>query len=78
MTAGSGEVEGVFCVTVNSRPLQRANVIQRLFNLLMAQDYVPTIRFHDLRQTAVTLLPSQGGHAKVVQVRLRHLQISLP
>ena len=37
----------------------------------------PTLRFHDLRHTSATLLLLQGVHAKVVQERLGHSNISM-
>jgi integrase len=38
---------------------------------------LPNLRFHDLRQTAATLMLKEGIHPKVVQERLGHSQISL-
>jgi integrase len=38
---------------------------------------LPTIRFHDLRHTSATLLLAQGVHAKIVQERLGHSDISM-
>jgi integrase len=38
---------------------------------------VPTIRFHDLRQSCATLLLAQNVHPKIVQERLGHANISV-
>jgi integrase len=38
---------------------------------------LPDIRFHDLRNTAATLLLAEGVHPKIVQERLGHAQISM-
>ena len=38
---------------------------------------LPTIRFHDLRHTAATLLLAQGVHTKVVSEMLGHATVSL-
>jgi integrase len=51
--------------------------MRRSFRPLLRRAGVPTIRFHDLRHTAATLLLSQGVHPKVVQERLGHSQIAI-
>ena len=38
---------------------------------------VPTIRFHDLRHTAATLLLLQGVNAKVVSEMLGHASVTI-
>lgn len=65
----------VFC-TANGTPISRHN-LRRSFLLHLAHAGLPTIRFHDLRHTAATLMLSQGTHPKVVQEMLGHSQISL-
>jgi len=54
---------------VNSLALQHKKRI-KLANL-------PVIRFNDLRHTGATLLHAQGVHAKIVQERLGHSDISM-
>ncbi len=54
---------------VNSLALQHKKLI-KLANL-------PVIRFNDLRHTGATLLHAQGVHAKIVQERLGHSDISM-
>jgi len=39
--------------------------------------YLPDIRFHDVRHSAGTLLPSLGVHPNVVQEMLGYTQISM-
>jgi integrase len=51
--------------------------VRRSFLPLLARAELPTVRFHDLRHTAATLLLAQGVHPKIVQERLGHSQISL-
>lgn len=48
---------------------------KRMDELIVAAG-VPRIRFHDLRHTAATLMLANGVHAKVVQERLGHSDIS--
>lgn len=66
----------VFCAPEGG-PIRKSNLLQRCFKPLLRRAGLPEIRFHDLRHTAATLLLQQGVHAKVVQERLGHSQISL-
>ena len=66
----------VFCDTQGG-PLRKSNLLRRSFLPLLRRAGLPTIRFHDLRHTAATLLLAQGVHPKIVQERLGHSQISL-
>jgi integrase len=47
------------------------------FKTLLKRGGLPPIRFHDLRHSAATILPSLGVHPKVVQELLGHNQISM-
>jgi len=47
------------------------------FKALLREAKLPTIRFHDLRHSAATLLLTMGVHPKVVQELLGHSQISM-
>jgi integrase len=64
----------VFCDTDGGH-LRRPNVARRSFQPLMKAAGVPTIRFHDLRHTAATMLLLQGVHPKVVSERLGHADV---
>lgn len=66
----------VFCDT-GGQPLRKSNLVRRSFQPLLRRAELPSIRFHDLRHTAATLLLSQGVHPKVVQERLGHAQVSI-
>jgi integrase len=66
----------VFCDRDGSH-LRKSNFIRRSFKPLLKAAGLPPIRFHDLRHTSATLLLLQGVHAKVVQERLGHANISM-
>jgi integrase len=53
------------------------NSLALQFKQLTKLANLPTIRFHDLRHTSATLLLAQGVHAKIVQERLGHSDISM-
>lgn len=53
-------------------PLSHNNIGQREFARLIAAAKVPSIRFHDLRHTAATLMLKSGVAVKVVSERLGH------
>jgi integrase len=57
-------------------PMDPRNLL-RDFKELLKVAGLPTIRFHDLRHTAATLMLRQGVHVKVVQERLGHASITL-
>jgi integrase len=59
------------------RPYERQNVSQRGFKRLLQKAGLPSIRFHDLRHSAATLLLAHGIHPKVVQEMLGHSSIAL-
>lgn len=65
----------VFCTSLRT-PLNPSKVIDR-FKTLLKKANLPAIRFHDLRQSAATILLSMGVHPKVVQELLGHNQISM-
>lgn len=66
----------VFCDSEGG-PLRKSNLIRRSFKPLLRNAGLPSIRFHDLRHTAATLLFAQGAHPKVVQELLGHAKIGL-
>ncbi len=57
--------------------LRRSNVQRRSFVPLLAAAGLPSIRIHDLRHTAATLLLTQGVHSKIVSERLGHASIEI-
>jgi integrase len=61
----------------NGGPLRKSNVLRRSFRPLLKKARLPQIRFHDLRDTAATLLLAQGVHPKAVQERLGHATIAI-
>lgn len=66
----------VFC-NQSGGPLRRSHFHSQQFKPLLKSAGLPSIRFHDLRHTAATLLLGEGVHPKVVQERLGHSQISV-
>ncbi len=53
------------------------NFMKRSFRPLLKKAGLPSIRFHDLRHTAATLLLSRGVNPKVVSEMLGHADISI-
>lgn len=65
----------VFC-TKSGSPLEPSNLTRTFRALLKAAD-VPTVRFHDLRHTAASLLIAQGVNARAVAEVLGHSSVTL-
>jgi integrase len=76
--AGQGwaDLDLVFCNGVG-RPLEAGNMKRRSFWPILERAGLPRIRFHDLRQSAASLLLALGEHPKIVQELLGHSQIGL-
>src|SRR5262249_17720630 len=55
----------------------RRNGMRKTFQGILRRAGLPIVRFHDLRHTCATLLMADGQHAKVVQERLGHSDITL-
>jgi integrase len=66
----------VFTTTIGTA-VDAQNVVNRHFKLLQRCTGLPDIRWHDLRHTCATLLPSRGTHPKYVQQLLGHASIQL-
>lgn len=58
------------------RPVEVRNLMRRSFVPLLERANLPSIRFHDLRHTAATLLLGGGMHPKLVSEMLGHTRIS--
>ncbi len=58
-------------------PIEPHNFVRRTFARALKSAGVPTVRFHDLRHTAATLLLEQGVHPKIVSEMLGHSTIAM-
>ena len=73
--AGRGQQELVFTAP-RGGPLRHGNFSRRVWPQLRRDAGLPdTVRIHDLRHTAASLLVAAGVHAKVVQQQLGHSSI---
>ncbi|HEY5013313.1 MAG TPA: site-specific integrase [Acidimicrobiia bacterium] len=61
---------------LDGTPLQPQNVSQAFGNIIR-RDGLPTIRLHDLRHTAASLMLAAGVHPKIVSERLGHAGIQI-
>jgi integrase len=68
---------GLVFTTAVGTPLDSSNVRRAFKRLLRAAGLPATVRLHDLRHTATTLLLAQGVHPRLVMETLGHSQISL-
>ena len=58
-------------------PLDGTFLLRKCFRPLLQRAGLPSIRFHDLRHTAATLLLGQGVHPKIVLEMLGHSTINI-
>jgi integrase len=58
------------------RPIDSAALTRLSFRPLLQRADLPTMRFHDLRHSAATLLLQEGIHPKIVSEMLGHTRIS--
>jgi integrase len=70
------ETDFVFTNAIG-HPIRGNHILQRNFAPLLAKAGLPSIRFHDLRHTAATLLLLKSIHPKVVSEMLGHSTISM-
>jgi integrase len=77
MAAGVRWVENdlIFPNTIG-KPMEHRRLLEE-FKKLLVKAGLPIIRFHDLRQTAATLMLLAGVHPKIVQETLGHSDINL-
>jgi len=59
------------------RPIEASNLIRRPFLPLLTRAELARIRFHDLRNTAASLLLGRGIHPKIVSELLGHSTIAI-
>ncbi|HVB62482.1 MAG: tyrosine-type recombinase/integrase [Ktedonobacteraceae bacterium] len=70
------ENDFIFCTSIGTCLNPYYN-IRKPLKLLLKEAELPTIRFHDLRHSAATLLLGMGIHPKIVQEILGHSNISI-
>lgn len=58
-------------------PIDKGNLARRDFKPLLERAGLPSIRFHDLRHSAASILLEMGVHPKIVAEMLGHSQISI-
>ena len=68
--------EGLVFTTRHKTPINQSNLYRHFRNAIKKAG-LPTMRFHDLRHTAATLLLKENVHPKIVQEMLGHSSISL-
>lgn len=72
------EENGLVFRSVTGTPLRRYNLVPRSFKPLLERAGLSrSVRFHDLRHTAATLLLSKGVNPKVVQEMLGHSTVTI-
>ena len=73
---GWNEQNLVFCNHAG-KPFDHSSLMKDYFHPLLVKAGLPSIRFHDLRHTAATLMFQLDVHPKVVQEMLGHSSISV-
>lgn len=64
----------VFCSGLGT-PLEAGNVLRRSFHPLLTRAGLPSIRFHDLRHTAATVMLGRGVHPKIAYETWGHATV---
>ena len=75
--AGGWEDLGVVFANEVGRPTDGTNLAERSYRRILARAGLPTIRFHDLRHTAATLMLGGGVHPKVASEMLGHADVRI-
>ncbi|MBA2677373.1 MAG: tyrosine-type recombinase/integrase [Ktedonobacteraceae bacterium] len=63
--------------TSTGNPIRAAHLVSLAFHRILKNAGLPTIRFHDLRHTAATLMLEKGVNPKMVSEMLGHSDISI-
>jgi integrase len=74
IAAGVPTEEGLVFVTPSGWPVNATQLTKR-FQALLAKAGLPSLRLHDLRHGAATLLAADGVHPRLAQQYLRHSQV---
>jgi integrase len=69
---------GLVFPSAQGEVLRHSNFRNRIWRPAVASSGVPqTLRFHDLRHTAVALAIAQGAHPKAIQERMGHSSVTV-
>ena len=63
--------------TGKGTPLDAQNIINRQFKPMLKHAVLPTIRWHDLRHTCITILLARGMYLKYIQHLAGHASVQL-
>jgi len=66
----------VFCSALGT-PLEAGNMLRRSFHPLLVRAGLPSMRFHDLRHTAATVMLGRGVHPKIASEMLGHATVGI-
>ncbi len=76
MAGGDWKEKGFVFTTRVGTPID-PRAVTAAFHKVLANAKLPSIRYHDLRHTAATLLLAQGVNPRTIMETLGHSQISL-
>jgi integrase len=65
------------CSQDDGLPLHPRSLTHAFVNLLRRRSDLARVRFHDLRHSHATLLPSKNVHPKIVSERLGHSTVAI-
>ncbi len=75
MAGGDWQDSGLVFTTRRGTPID-LGAATKVFHAIRSAATLPSIRFHDVRHTAATLLLAQGVSLRVIMETLGHSQIS--